>query len=108
MWLCTDGEDVPVPVLDRLASRMPASRRARWERMRHPVGARNLVLGYWLVRAGMRESGRDAPEWSIGPCGKPTGGTGHFSLTHTEKLQACAVSPRPVGIDAERVAGDLR
>jgi len=60
--------------------------------------------GRVLLAALFREkTGRELPPILIAPRGKPyfEGNDLHFSISHTKKHAFCALSPRPVGIDAE-------
>ena len=69
--------------------------------------------GRELLREMYREvMGNDLPEILKGPHGKPYFADGglHFSITHTKRHVFCALSERPVGIDAEETVRkiDLR
>lgn len=60
--------------------------------------------GRKLLRQMYREvTGNDLPEILKGIHGKPYFASGglHFSITHTKKHAFCALSERPIGIDAE-------
>ena len=50
-------------------------------------------------------TGREMPEIMISERGKPyfADGTVHFSISHTKAHVFCAVSHRPIGIDAEEM-----
>ena len=56
-----------------------------------------------LARLYREATGRDCPEIAVTDRGKPYFVTGewHFSISHTNKHVFCAVSSRPVGLDAE-------
>jgi len=60
--------------------------------------------GRQLLETMYREiNGRPMPEICIADRGKPYFATGgwHFSISHTKKRVFCALSQKPVGIDAE-------
>lgn len=105
--VCTDGEQISETDLERLGESMPEARRDRWRRVRHAATARGMVIGYWLVRVGFRCARiPDTPNWGYASYGKPVlvGTPGHFSLTHTDAVQACVVSRHAIGLDAERAS----
>ena len=56
-----------------------------------------------LERMYREKTGRSLPEILIAPRGKPYFADGqlHFSLSHTRHYVFCALSEKPVGIDAE-------
>lgn len=56
-----------------------------------------------LAQMYRKKTGKDLPKICIAPQGKPYFADGelHFSLTHTKNHVFCALSDRPVGIDAE-------
>ena len=55
-------------------------------------------------------TGKPMPEISVGQWGKPyfQGSDVHFSISHTPKHVFCAISQRPIGIDAEELDRDIR
>ena len=58
-----------------------------------------------LARLYRQESGAPCPEIAVAERGKPyfvTGGL-HFSVSHTKNHVFCALSDRPVGLDAEEM-----
>ena len=65
-----------------------------------------------LKRMYRQETGRSLPEILRTPRGKPyfPGSDLHFSISHTPVFAFCALSDRPVGIDAEEITRrvDLR
>lgn len=65
----------------------------------HEAGRKLLAE---LYRA---ETGCDLPEIAVSPRGKPyfPDSPLFFSITHTKKHAFCALSPLPIGIDAEEV-----
>ena len=69
----------------------------------HKVGRELLAA---LYRA---ETGEDLPEIRVADRGKPYFATGkwHFSISHTPRHAFCALSERPVGIDAEESDRDI-
>ena len=56
-----------------------------------------------LARMYREQTGEPCPEIAVAERGKPyfVTGTLHFSITHTKKHVFCALSHRPVGLDAE-------
>ena len=58
-----------------------------------------------LARMYARQFGRALPEIAVGERGKPyfPDGSACFSITHTPHHAFCALSDRPVGIDAEEL-----
>lgn len=58
-----------------------------------------------LARLYREETGEECPEIAIADRGKPyfLNGTWHFSISHTKKHVFCALSRRPVGLDAEEM-----
>lgn len=75
------------------------------------IGAKE---GHAAGRALLREmverlTGAPLPELLVGDRGKPyfqTGGL-HFSISHTKRHVFCALSNRPIGIDAEEMERDI-
>ncbi len=65
----------------------------------HTAGRRLLAQMYREI------TGKPLPEIAIAPGGKPyfPDGSLHFSISHTKRHVFCAVSDRPVGIDAEEI-----
>ena len=70
--------------------------------------------GHAVGRALLREmteslTGQPMPEIRITQRGKPhfTSGNLHFSITHTKHHVFCALSDRPVGIDAEEMEREI-
>lgn len=66
--------------------------------------------GHTAGRALLRQlyeahAGGEMPGIAIAPGGKPyfTAGNWHFSISHTKQHAFCALSDRPIGIDAEEV-----
>ena len=64
--------------------------------------------GHIAGRALLKEmteklTGKPMPQICISPRGKPYFATGnlHFSISHTKRHVFCAISDRPIGIDAE-------
>lgn len=87
---------------------LPAWRRERVEAIKREEGRRLSVMAYRLLCRALRE------EYAIGfppRFGYEAGGKPflpdhphiHFNLSHCRLGAACALSPRPVGIDAESV-----
>ena len=56
-----------------------------------------------LARMVMARTGKAMPEIALSQWGKPyfPGSDLHFSISHTKKHVFCALSDRPIGIDAE-------
>ena len=56
-----------------------------------------------LARMYREETGRECPEIAVADRGKPyfVDGSRHFSISHTKHYVFCALSDRPVGLDAE-------
>ena len=78
--------------------------------------ARTIVpgQGHTAGRALLRQmyeelTGQKMPEIGIGQRGKPyfKGDNLHFSVSHTDEHVFCAISDRPVGIDAEELGRDI-
>ena len=63
----------------------------------HEAGRRLLARMYREI------TGKNCPEIAVTDRGKPyfTEGNWHFSISHTKKHVFCALSTRPVGLDAE-------
>lgn len=62
------------------------------------------IAGRQLLAEMYREvTGKPMPEIMVAPKGKPyfADSAWHFSISHTKKRVFCALSERPVGIDAE-------
>lgn len=69
-----------------------------------PHGGNGHEMGRQLLqRMYLRHVGEAPPPIVIAPGGKPGFATGgvHFSISHTKKRVFCALSHRPIGIDAE-------
>ena len=58
-----------------------------------------------LARMYREETGRECPEIAVEERGKPyfVDGSRHFSISHTRHYVFCALSDRPVGLDAEEL-----
>ena len=58
-----------------------------------------------LARLYRENFGKDCPEIAIAEGGKPyfSDGSAQFSISHTKKHVFCALSDRPVGLDAEEM-----
>ena len=56
-----------------------------------------------LAQLYLRETGEPVPEISVTQWGKPyfVNSPWHFSISHTHRHAFCALSEKPVGIDAE-------
>lgn len=56
-----------------------------------------------------QQTGSDLPEIAVTDRGKPyfPGENWHFSITHTKAHAFCALSRRPIGIDAEELDRDI-
>ena len=63
-----------------------------------------------LAELYRKATGTDMPAICIGPRGKPyfENDSLHFSITHTRHHVFCALSDKPVGIDAEELDRDIR
>ena len=70
----------------------------------HEAGRQLLAQLYW------EETGLDLPPIAVTDRGKPyfPDSSWHFSITHTEAHAFCALSPNPVGIDAEELGRNIR
>lgn len=70
----------------------------------HKAGRRLLKEMY------EEETGCEMPEILLGERGKPYFAEGdyHFSIAHTKEMVFCALSEKPVGIDAERLSRDIK
>lgn len=62
-----------------------------------------------LARLYREETGEDMPPVLVTERGKPyfAAGKRHFSISHTPRHAFCALSERPVGIDAEELDRDI-
>lgn len=62
-----------------------------------------------LARLYREETGAECPEIAVADRGKPYFVTGnlHFSISHTKSSVFCALSDRPVGLDAEEMDRDV-
>jgi phosphopantetheine--protein transferase-like protein len=76
-----------------------------------PVGAEGgHAAGRALLRAAWEAvAGGAVPEIAVTERGKPyfPESSLHFSITHTKKHAFCALSDRPIGIDAEELDRDI-
>lgn len=72
----------------------------QWKRLSGEIGH---DAGRKLLRQMYQEyTGQEMPEILIAPAGKPYFAQGpHFSISHTKHHVFCALSDRPIGIDAE-------
>ena len=63
-----------------------------------------------LAQLYREETGLDLPPIAVTDRGKPyfPDSPWHFSITHTEGHAFCALSPNPVGIDAEELGRNIR
>lgn len=63
-----------------------------------------------LAQLYREETGLDLPPIAVTDRGKPyfPDSSWHFSITHTEAHAFCALSPNPVGIDAEELGRNIR
>ena len=62
-----------------------------------------------LARLYREETGAECPEIAVADRGKPcfVSGNLHFSISHTKSHVFCALSDRPVGLDAEEMDRDV-
>lgn len=62
-----------------------------------------------LAEAYRAQTGKEMPPILVTDRGKPYFGTGewHFSISHTKRHAFCALSKKPVGIDAEELDRDV-
>ena len=69
----------------------------------HAAGRQLLAKMYWEC------TGNPMPEIDVTPRGKPyfVNGNWHFSISHTKRHVFCALSERPVGIDAEEMDREI-
>lgn len=70
----------------------------------HEVGRRLLEVLY------MEQTGLAMPPIAVAPRGKPyfSESPWHFSISHTPRHAFCALSPAPIGIDAEELDRNVR
>ena len=63
-----------------------------------------------LAQMYRQQTGKEMPEISTTRMGKPYFAQGdlHFSISHTKNHVFCALSDRPVGIDAEEVTRQVK
>ena len=63
-----------------------------------------------LAQMYAQETGCQLPEILLGQRGKPYFGSGsyHFSIAHTKEMVFCALSEKPVGIDAESLNREIK
>ena len=63
-----------------------------------------------LARMYREETGAECPEIAVTEGGKPCFVTGnlHFSISHTKNRVFCALSDRPVGLDAEEKGRQIK
>ena len=69
----------------------------------HEAGRELLARLYWET------AGETLPEIAVADRGKPyfVSGNLHFSISHTKNHVFCALSDRPVGLDAEEMDRDV-
>ena len=62
-----------------------------------------------LAELYLRQTGCSMPEIVVGPLGKPyfPDSDLHFSISHTDRHVFCALSDRPIGIDAEELTRQI-
>ena len=62
-----------------------------------------------LARLYREETGENIPEIAVADRGKPyfVAGNLHFSISHTKNHVFCALSDRPLGLDAEEMDRDV-
>lgn len=85
--------------------RMPLSRRRKIDAFRFGRDQRLSLGAGLLLRQALGREGLEDAGLVLGENGKPalSGRTDvQFNLSHSERLVACAVSDRPVGIDIEK------
>lgn len=70
----------------------------------HDVGRELLASAY------REKTGKEMPPIAVTERGKPffVGSDLHFSISHTKNHAFCALSERPVGIDAEEMDRDIK
>jgi 4'-phosphopantetheinyl transferase len=63
-----------------------------------------------LARLYREETGQECPEIAVAERGKPyfLNGNLHFSISHTKDHVFCALSDRPVGLDAEETDREIK
>jgi 4'-phosphopantetheinyl transferase len=110
VWTFLCGEPVDEPLHAEHVAQLPASERARWERLKLPRKKNEYLYGKLLTRTALSRYADRAPvDWRFveGVRGKPSiedGGALRFNLSHTRGLLALAVMlDREVGVDVEEV-----
>ena len=94
--------------LENLLRDISEQRRAQVKKFAHFSDRLTCALAYKLLKDALKsEYGMEqVPEFSYSEHGKPFFASHpdiHFNLSHCKKAVACALSPKPIGIDVERI-----
>ena len=107
IYLFENPEAYPDTLLEARLRQIPPWRRDKALQYIHPGDKKRSVLAFLLLRLALHEEYgiTEIPEFVYGEWGKPflRDCPVYFSLSHCRNTVACAVSPHPVGIDAECV-----
>lgn len=100
--------ELPDPAGDEaLLALVPPGRREKLLRLRQPADRRRSFGAWLLLRAALKELGAEPGPLAYGPQGKPFFPDRpdlHFNLSHSGETVLCALSPSPVGCDAETIS----
>ena len=100
--------ELPDPAGDEaLLALLPPERREKLLRLKRPEDRRRSFGAWFLLRAALKELGAEPGPLAYGPQGKPFFPDRpdlHFNLSHSGETVLCALSPSPVGCDAETIS----
>ena len=109
LYVCEDSADMSADDLVDLATLMPASRHERWQRLKSPADARNMVVAYWLTMYGLRTENPETVglPWRYSRYGKPLLDGVEFNISHSGVRCVCGVSGHEIGVDVQRIERDM-
>lgn len=82
----------------------PKNIKKRIEDKKNPLSRKQSMAGYYLLMKGARELfGIGNLDVSFNENGKPTTNSFFFSISHSERLVACAFSDKPIGLDIQNI-----
>lgn len=82
----------------------PKNIKKRIEDKKNPLSRKQSIVGYYLLMKGAKELfGIENLEVDFTENGKPITNSFFFSISHSEKLVACAFSDKPIGLDVQNI-----
>lgn len=105
-WSCCDTADFSTEALQQTCAQLSASRKEHIDRLRQSEDKARSLAAELLVQKLLQEQyGITAGVLHRSQSGQPylSGCDLHVSISHCDRMVACALSREPVGIDVEKV-----